>query len=512
MRPKEHDDPEVFQLEKELMQESLPDYTRRAWHIIEPSTPFRQNWHIDAIFEHLEAVSAGQIHNLIINIPPRCMKSISVAVMWPTWEWTTRPEERFLFATYGSDLTIRDSIKRRNILNSHWYRSRWQDIFSLDPSQQSKRRYDNNKAGFCLASSVGGATTGEGGSRLVIDDPLKADQGRSALSRNAVNEWWRTTMSTRLNDMKTGARVIIMQRLHEDDLAGYLLDRMGKGGTHYEHLMLPMEYEVKRHCGTSIGWEDPRKHEGDLLWESRFDKNEVKTLNADLGEYNSAAQLAQNPAPSGGGMFKDRWWRYWVPWGRLADYPPVQIVKENGEIDYAEIVECPPHRLLTLSQSWDCAFKDKKDSDYVVGQLWGRQDAAFFLVDQLRGQWDILATISAIKQLTNAYPKAAEKLIEDKANGPAIISMLQRKVVGLIPVNPDKSKEARAQAAVPLVNAGNIYLPHPHLAQWVEAFIHEFSTFPVGKNDDQVDAFSQMIQQYLEQEAQLKTTSARRIA
>lgn len=503
---------EEGEIEKRLMEVSLMEYVRRAWHVIEPSTEFQENWHIDAIATHLEAVSTGKIQNLIINIPPRCMKSILVAVMWPTWEWTTKPSTRFLFATYGSDLTIRDSLKRRNLILSPWYNQRWNQVYRLDPSQKSKGRFDNNKTGFCLATSVGGAATGEGGDRIVIDDPLKADEGVSDAARAAVNQWWRTTMSTRLNDMKTGARVIIMQRLHEDDLVGYLLDRMGAGGTHYEYLMLPMEYEKKRHCATSIGWEDPRKREGDPLWPDRFDSGEVSTLKADLGEYNAAAQLQQNPAPSGGGMFKDRWWKYWVPYGRLEDYPPVQIRDEDGKVAYAEIVECPPHHRLTLSQSWDCAFKDKKDSDFVVGQLWGQSDARFFLLDQVRGQWNILSTIDAIVSMTKAYPSAVEKLIEDKANGPAIISMLRRKVVGLIPINPEKSKEARAQAAVPIVNAGNVYLPHPHIVQWVEPFIHEFSTFPVGKNDDQVDAFSQMIQVYLEKQTELKVAGARRRA
>lgn len=498
--------------EAEKLGGNLSQYIEAAWPLVEPSTEYIPNWHIDAMADHLSAVSRGEIQNLIINVPPRCMKSITVAVMWPTWEWTTSPWERFLFSTYGSDLTIRDSMKRRRIVTSPWYRARWGHVFSLDRSQSSKKRFDNDQTGFSLASSVGGATTGEGGSRLVVDDPLKADEGYSDAARNAVNLWWRTTMSTRLNDPKTGARVIIMQRLHEDDLVGYLLERMGVGGTHYEHLMLPMEYEPKRQCVTSLPYRDPRTKAGDLLWEARYDRGEVEVLKKDLGEYNAAAQLQQNPAPSGGGMFKERWWRYWVPWGQLDNYPPVPIVSANGGIDYAVIEECPPIHKMILSQSWDCAFKDKKDSDWVVGQAWGRKDAQFFLLAQLRGQWGILKTVEAILRLTEMYPEAVEKLIEDKANGPAVISMLQKKVAGLIAVNPDKSKEARAAAAVPMVNAGNVYLPHPQIAPWVEGFIHEFSMFPAGKNDDQVDAFTQMAQHYLERQANSKPMRARRVA
>jgi hypothetical protein len=211
---------------------------RQAWVIVEPSTPFVPGWHIDCIVEHLEAVTRGQIRNLIINVPPRHMKSLLVSVFWPAWEWIRWPERRWLYASYSAQLSIRDSVKCRRLIESPWYRSRWADRFALTSDQNTKGRFDNDRSGYRIATSVGGSATGEGGDRIVCDDPNNVNEVESDSVRKATNDWFDVVMSTRVNDPKTTAKVVVMQRCHEQDLSGHLLEQGG-----WEHLCLPAEYE-----------------------------------------------------------------------------------------------------------------------------------------------------------------------------------------------------------------------------------------------------------------------------
>ena len=216
----------------------LGDFIRQAWHVLEPATPYIHGWHIDAMCEHLEAVTRGWIRNLLINVPPRHMKSLAVSVFWPCWEWTQHPERRWLYASYAQSLSIRDSLKCRRLIESDWYQAHWGQVFQLRGDQNQKMRWENDKTGYRLASSVGGSLTGEGGDRLVADDPHNIQQRESDTIREGVLQWWDEVMSTRLNDPKTGAKVLVMQRLHERDLSGHVLEQGG-----WEHLCLPAEYE-----------------------------------------------------------------------------------------------------------------------------------------------------------------------------------------------------------------------------------------------------------------------------
>jgi predicted phage terminase large subunit-like protein len=270
-------------------------------------------------------------------------------------------------------------------------------------------------------------------------------------------------MSSRLVDFENSVRIIIMQRLVEGDLAGKAI---AQG---YEHLMLPMEYEPKRKCVTSIGFEDPRTVEGELLNRKRFPRSAIENLKRELGSRGTAAQLQQNPIAAGGNIIKEQWARFY---------------------------EVLPKRFHNLIQSWDCTFKDADDSDFVVGQVWGQHGANYYLVDQIRGRMNFVETCNAIRMLSSKHPKARTKIIEDKANGPAVISALKREVPGLIPVNPEGGKEARVHAVEPLWEAGNVYLPSGNLATWVtgpDSFLDEVIGFPAKPHDDQVDAMSQAL-------------------
>ena len=470
-----------------LAEKSLREYIQQAWPILEPGTPFTPGWHIDAIAEHLEAVSRGEIRKLLINMPPRHMKSLSVSVFWPTWEWIRRPELGWLFASYAMSLAVRDSVKCRRIIESPWYQHRWGQAYQLAGDQNAKSRYENTKTGYRISLSVDSAVTGEGADRLVVDDPHNVREAESDAVRSATIAWWRESMSTRINNPKTVTRVVVMQRVHEEDLAGYLLAEEGD----WEHLCLPAEYEPKLQIQVSaIGWQDPRTEPGELLWPQRFGPKELADLKKTLGSYGVAGQLQQRPSPAGGGMLKRFWWRYWCYPGQ--NLPPVSVRLPEGGVASIKAVPLPGKFDETI-QSWDATFKDTKASDYVVGQVWARKGADKFALDQVRARMDFPATVAAVRALTANWPAARLKLVEDKANGPAVIATLKHEIPGIVPVSPQGSKEARAAAVSPDIEAGNVYLPHPSLAPWVDGFVDECATFPAAAHDDQVDAMTQAL-------------------
>jgi predicted phage terminase large subunit-like protein len=456
---------------------------RQAWIIVEPSTPLIWGWHIDCIIEHLEAVTRGQIRNLLINVPPRHMKSLLVSVFWPAWEWIRWPERRWLYSSYGLQLSIRDSLKCRRLIESPWYQANWGHVFRLTSDQNTKTRWDNDKSGYRFATSVGGTVTGEGGDRIVCDDPHNVQEAESDGIRKGTLDWWDIVMSTRVNDPKTTAKVVVMQRCHQRDLSGHLLEQGG-----CEHVCLPAEYEGSRHV-TSIGWSDPRTERGDLLWAARFGPKEIETLKRSLGSYAAAGQLQQRPSPAEGGMLKRYWWRFWQPPG--ANLPPILARFPDGSERLIAAVEIGT--VEERAQSWDCSFKDLETSDFVVGQVWGRSGSRFLLLDQVRERLDCPGTVKAVRDLSSRWQHCLAKLIEDKANGSAVIQMLQHEIAGILPVNPEGGKVARASAVSPLIEAGNVYLPHPQLAPWVYDFIEECAAFPNGAHDDQVDAMTQIL-------------------
>lgn len=460
----------ISAIEIELATRQLLEFARQAWPVLEPATAFVHGWHLEAICEHLEAVSLGQIRRLLICMPPRHMKSLLVSVLWPCWEWIRHPERRWLFASYAAGLAIRDSVKCRRLIESSWYQSRWGDRFVLTSDQNEKSRFENDKTGYRIALGVGGAATGEGGDRVVVDDPHNVREGESETIREATLTWYDQVMSTRLNDPKSGAMVVVMQRVHENDLAGHLLQQGG-----FEELKLPAEYEGNEHV-TSIGWKDPRTAPDELLWPERFGREEINTLKRSLGSYAAAGQLQQRPSPAEGGILKRQWWKF------FREAPP----------KFSEVI-----------QSWDCSFKDTRTSDFVVGQVWGRNGADKYLLDQVRRRMDCPATIQAVRRLSEKWPQSGEKLIEDKANGSAVVAMLKHGIPGLIAVTPEGGKEVRAQAVSPQIESGNVYLPDPASAPWVRDFIEECAAFPNGAYDDQVDAMSQALVRLARRRSQL---------
>lgn len=441
-------------------EESLLEFSRRAWPIVEPKRPFVPGWHLEAVSEHLEAVASGQLRNLVINVPPRHMKSLETCVFFPAWVWIRRGDTRWIFSSYAERLSKRDSLKMRRLIESEWYRKEFRIPWVLRSDQNEKLKYENTATGVRMATSVGGASTGEGGDFVVVDDPHKITEASSEAKRESVLEWWDEEMSSRANDPKTFAKIIIMQRLHEADLSGHVLKQGG-----YEHLRLPAEYDGNMKV-TSIGWSDPRKTIGELLWPARFGVAELAELKKRGGSMAYAGQQQQSPSPAEGNIVKDHWWRFWTKLPEVFD----------------EVI-----------QSWDLSFDATDNSSFVVGQVWGRLGADKYLIYQWRDRARFTAQLDAINLVTGAYPLSIAKLVEKKANGAALIDLLKTKIQGLIPVEPRGSKEARAESVAPQIEAGNVYLPDPVTNPWVGDYLLEWKNFPNGQNDDQVDATSQAL-------------------
>jgi len=451
---------DLVTVERELCARSFASFVKFAWSQLEPSAELKWGWALDAICEHLQAVHDGQINRLLINVPPACMKSLLTGVFFPAWEWgaAERPELRFLTTSHKQDLAVRDNLKCRRLIQSEWYQARWNVPLTGDQNQKTK--FENIHTGFRECSAFG-SLTGSRGDRVIIDDPLSVDDAYSDAALESAEKMFLEAVPTRVNNEKS-AIIVIMQRLHERDTSGIILSRdLG-----YTHLMLPMRFEPPRKCVTSIGFEDPRKKEGELLFPERFGEEQVQELEKSLGSYAIAGQFQQSPVPLGGGLFKKDWIR-----------------------TYDEL----PPRFDQVLMSWDCTFKESKDSDFVVAQVWGRVGASCYLIDQIRGQWDFVKTRAMFEQFAEKHPKAVRKLVEDKANGSAIISDLGRHIQGIVPITPTESKLARASSVSPLWEAGNVYIPNETVAPWIGAFTTELLSFPAGVHDDQVDAMTQAL-------------------
>ena len=447
------------------MKRSLKEFTKRAWPTIEPGREFYDNWHIDAISEHLQAVVEGDIKRLIINIPPRHMKSISVAVALPAWTWTIQPEKRFLFASYAGSLSIRDSVKCRRLIDSRWYKEHFGHKFKLTSDQNQKQRFENDQTGQRIATSVDGALTGEGGDIIVVDDPHNVREAESSTVREGVLEWWDQAMQTRLNDPKTGAFIIIMQRVHENDLTGHILRNEYNA---WDHLCLPARYEVGHPTPTksSLNFSDPRTKEGDLLWPERIDTSTLESLEKSLGTYASAGQLQQRPMPKGGGILKAEWW---VPW-------------ENPDLPDIEYV----------LQSWDTAFSTKEKTSYSARTTWGVFKEKGMTCAIVLEMWYDRVTYPELRKLAQeAYqewePDAV--LIEKKASGQSLLQDLRMAGIPVLEYMPDRDKEARAHASSALLEDGRIYFPFDK--KWAKDLIDICASFPATDNDDIVDTCTQ---------------------
>lgn len=446
---------DILEAQRELSKRSLAEFSKLAWHVLEPTTELKWGWALDAICEHLEAVTNGDITRLLMNVPPGSMKSLLTGVIWPAWEWGPRgmPEMRFVGTAHEQELAIRDSRKCRDLIKSEWYQSLW-DV-ELLRDLDGKREFGNTKKGIRQARAFT-SMTGVRGDRVILDDPISADNANSEAKIHAAEIAFTETLPTRVNSEKS-AIVVIMQRLNEGDTSGIILDK----DLDYCHLVIPMRYEAGRGKATSIGWVDPRTTDGELMFPERFGEKQVVELEKTLGPYASAGQLQQRPAPRGGGIFKDVWWKYW------------------------KILPSFKWRAIYA----DTAQKTKEENDYSVFQCWGTTESGEkYLIDQLRGKWEAPELLINARAFWNKHkatgPLRAFK-VEDKVSGTGLIQSLARENIPVEGIKRNIDKVTRAHDAAPVVAVGSVYLPER--AEWLSDFLKEAGTFPNGKHDDQLD-------------------------
>lgn len=492
--------PSRAELVAEACRRSLRRFVVEAWPLVEPGTPFVPNWHIDAICEHLEAVSRREIRRLIINIPPRHMKSLAVSVFWPCWEWLERPETKWLFASYAASLSIRDSLKCRRLIETRGVRHPGEEMtvlerigyrglleqlhgdqaWQLAGDQNAKQRFENTRRGYRLATGVGGGSTGEGGDIVTVDDPHKTQEAESEARRKEVSDWFDGTMRTRLNQPKTGAFVAIMQRVHEQDLVGHLLEQGG-----WTHLCLPAEYEPSH----PFVWPcDPRTTEGELLWPARIDAEALADLKL-MGAYRAAGQLQQRPAPAEGFLFKRAHFRRW----RTAESQvgAITVVTYLLEGDDGQTVPVEASRCRVF-QTTDVAASEKQEADYTVVSTWAvTPKRQLLLVDVERQHFDTLDVAGFLKRKSDEHgnpPMWIETL--GAGNGP--FKVMRRDGYTVMALKPEHGtqldKVARAWPAIAAYEHHDIF--HPVEASWLGELEEELIAFYNGRNDDQVDTVS----------------------
>lgn len=476
---------------------SLAEFIRQGWHVLEPATELEWSWHHDAVCEHIQALLEDwmrrqqdpsyeqRFQQLLVNVPPGSLKSRIVSVYMPAWMWTRWPAWRAIFLSSNPRVALRDSVYCRDVIRSDWYQKTFEPTWMLADDQDAKGLYKNTEGGFRMALGFGSKITGDRGDAIVFDDPHDAEEVHSEAKRTYVIDRWDTAIANRVNDLRTSVRIGIMQRLHTEDLAGHVL-RQGD----WEHVRIPMEYEPSPGCEcetcergeTVIGWRDPRA-EGEVLQPERFTQA-VLDKEKKRGSAYYAGQFQQRPTAASGNLFPRRWWRFW----REPGAPPTPRPK-NCDTEAPAVTL--PSDFDEVLISLDAAFKDHKDSDYVCIGVWGVKGANRFLLYRVWERLDFTNTVKELRRVCDLFPKAYRKLIEDKANGTAIINTLHAEISGLVPVDPKSSKVARAMAIQPQVESGNVFLPEH--AEWLDTYIGEFESFPRGAHDDQVDMTSQAL-------------------
>jgi len=445
---------DLLAVERELCRRSLAEFAKRAWHVLEPSTALKWGWALDAICLHLEAVSDGRITRLLMNVPPGSMKSLLTGVIWPAWEWGPMGKQslRYIGTAHKQDLAVRDSLKCRRLIQSQWYQKLWP--VTLTGDQNAKTKFENDQTGFREAMAFT-SMTGARGDRVILDDPLSVDNAASEADLLSAEVTFTESLPTRVNN-EDSAIVVIMQRLHQRDTSGIILDR--KLG--YVHLCIPMRFEADRRCTTAIGWTDPRTVDGELMFPERFSERQVSELERTLGSYAAAGQLQQRPAPREGGMFKRAWFR------------EVDAIPAGTE----------------FVRGWDLASTEGA-GDYTVGAKIGRTPAGRFVIADIVRDRVSPAGVERMLVNTSSQDGVACRISIPRDPGQAGKQQAQYLVGKLagyrVKATPETgAKETRAEPLAAQAEAGNVDILR---GPWNAAFYDEATIFPNGRKD-QIDA------------------------
>ena len=496
---------------------SFIDFVEAAWPALDPAE-YHSSWAIDALCEHLQAVSEGQIRHLLVNAPPRCSKTTVASIFFPAWTWAQSertflkgPQVRFLCGSYNHDLSLTNSNSTRRLILSPWYQSLWGHRFKFREDQNTKTKFDTSAGGSRLATSVGGSLLGIGGDILIVDDPHNTEEAESDADRKTALSWWKELSTTRLNIPKQSPLIVIMQRLHEEDVSGHILNSEWSGD--WCHLMIPMQYEHRRHCVTVLGWQDPRgldengeklpddereEREGALMWPERFGAREVARIKAELGPYFASGRLQQSPVPDKGGIFQRDWWQvYESPDGK---FPPMDHIVVSIDGAFTEKEENDPSACTV----WGCFERDEHEVPKIMLMAAWRKwlpfsapqilkDVNESLVQYQRRTQKFWGLIQWIEHTADRF-KANTVLIEAAGPGLSAAQALQSRFgikpwsVIAAPVRGDKV--SRAYAAQPTFAQGLVYAPD---RDWASLVIDEMSNFPKGRFNDLTDSATQAI-------------------
>jgi len=380
---------------------------------------------------------------LIFSMPPRHGKSFLISQHFPTWYLGRTEGKSIISASYGQELATDFGRFVKNMMIGDHY----QEIFNskVSDDSKSKKRFNTSNGGSYIAVGRGGAITGRGGNLIIVDDLIKNErEARSEIVRQGIKDWWQQTLYTRL--MPGGSVIVVATRWHEDDLTGWLLK---ESKDNWEEVKLPAINE-----------------EGEALWPDFYDIGRLEEIQTEIGSYAFQSLYQQHPTE-----------------------PEGQIVKKKWLNRYEKLPEFFEQTVM----SWDLTFKGNTESDFVVGQVWGRLESKYYLIDQVRGRWDFTRTIREFKLLCNKHPTIVNRIVEDAANGAALVSQLESHISGLRLWKPKTDKVGRVHAVTPLFEAGNVFVPQTSEYEWVEPMLNEWFSFPNGKNDDTVDAMTQAL-------------------
>tara|TARA_R110002051_G_scaffold324662_1_gene423013 strand:+ start:438 stop:1883 length:1446 start_codon:yes stop_codon:yes gene_type:complete len=452
-----------FALEKKLCEISFYEFFKKAWHIVEPSIELSTNWHhkylCDILQEEAERIIANKpkTRDIIINIPFRSTKSLLVTVMFPVWAWIKNPKFRFITASYSADLSIEHATRSRDIITATWFKDRWGDIFHIKKDQNLKARYENNFLGVRRATSVGGTVTGQGGDFLLVDDPVSPQHAASEVERENANEWYRTTFYSRLNNPLTGIRIIIMQRIHDNDLSGFLLGN-GNSRLKYNHICIPAE--LSDDLKPKI-LKDNYDEDG-LFWKDRFSRDILDDYKQALGTYGYAGQLMQTPTPLNSGMIRSDWFKI-DQYKHTTEQTAVDFVIDPA---YTANEKNDPSALLAYT------FKDNK----------------WQIIDCVNVYKEFPELVKFIPQWVakNGYTNRSRVYVEPKASGKSIVQTLKKETGLNVREDkpPSKDKVARVQDISASLETGRVSLLK---GDWNEEFLQQLVKFPSAKHDDMVD-------------------------
>ncbi len=443
-------------------------FVRKAWTVLQPNRSLIWSWHYDFLCEQLTLVKQRRLLRLIVNIPPRTLKSTLITIAFPVWVWVTQPAHNFMAASYSLDLSTEHSVMRRKLLQSEWFQRLWGNRFKMSGDRNQVGQFMNNRGGQMIATSVGAAAFGRGCDTAILDDPISADQAQSIAGRTTANNWFDNVLRSRLNDPASGAIVLVMQRLHELDPTGFLLEQ--EPGL-WTHTCIPLEAEEDERWVFPISGRIVQRRRGEILQPERFPPAVVESLRSRRLIF--AAQSQQRPAPVEGNLIKRSEVRYYGG-----------MDPSTGQADE----RLPEHFDLKLI-SVDCAFKDLATSDFVAICVIGVKGRKRYILNLVNKHLDTAATEAEITRQREVHRPLCAVLVEDKANGPAVVQRLKAIISGVVEINPRGGKIARMFAVAAEWQAGDWLVDRN--AAWTPGFIEQITTFPNSKNDDMCDSMSQ---------------------